>query len=124
MNYESANADIWRGDGECRHLPECPMEIHKGECCYDDPLFGFPCWCDTLRACEQRVREEWYEVQSEAWGQGFHYALDKAREAVVALEQYVNIPYESPSPAMNGEQGEWVWRSHALAAIDALKEKR
>lgn len=37
------------------HLPECPMEVHKGEDLWDDPLFGFPCWCYALRAREQRV---------------------------------------------------------------------
>ena len=49
------------------HLPECPMEVHKGEDLWDDPLFGFPCWCYAIRAREQRV-------------------LDDAREAVAALD--------------------------------------
>ena len=60
-------------------------------------------------------------LASHSWDQGFASGLDAAREAVAAVEQYVNIPYESPSPAMNGEQGDWLWRRDALAAIDALR---
>ena len=48
-------------------------------------------------------------------------ALAAAREAVAAVEQYVNIPCESPSPAQEGEQGDWLMRRSALAAIDALE---
>jgi hypothetical protein len=32
----------------------------------------------------QRVREGWYEAQSEAWEQGFHHALNAARKTVLA----------------------------------------
>ena len=52
------------------HLPECPTAWMRD------------CICTELRLCEQRIREEWYEAQSEAWEQGFHHALDAAREAV------------------------------------------
>lgn len=31
------------------HLPECP---------WADRGYAFPCTCDRLRACEQRVRDE------------------------------------------------------------------
>lgn len=59
------------------HLPEC----FWGD--VDEAGNIIICICQELRACEQRVRESWYEVQSETWEQGFKYALDAAREAVV-----------------------------------------
>ena len=61
------------------HLPEC----FWGD--VDEAGNIIICICQELRACEQRVRESWYEVQSETWEQGFKYALDAAREAVSAL---------------------------------------
>ena len=76
------------------HLPECPTAWMRD------------CICTELRLCEQRIREEWYEAQSEAWEQGFHHALDAAREAV----ERVSTLFEPLGPA--------------LAAIDALREEQ
>ena len=55
------------------HLPECPTAWMRD------------CICTELRLCEQRIREEWYEVQSETWEQGYRHGLDKAREAVAKI---------------------------------------
>lgn len=103
------------------HLPECPITVHKGECCYDDPLFGFPCWCDTLRACEQRVRDEergWegaVVIARAGYEDGYAAALDAAREALDALPTEQTVK--------EGVSEFWVEINHAIAAIDALKEK-
>lgn len=66
------------------------------------------CYCDLI----SRVREEWYEAQSEAWEQGFHHGLSAARDAVAAVEM----------------GGEHFWSvgfrdgiTIALDALDALK---
>lgn len=77
------------------HLPECPVN--------NIDIAGL-CMCHELRRCEQRMREGWYEVQSETWMQGFRYALNAAREAVAALPEYR-------------------MRDTCVFAIDALKEK-
>ena len=76
------------------HLPEC--ETYRKE-------IDYVCICGLLRACEQRVREGWYEIQSETWEQGYKYALDAAQEAV----ERVSTLFEPLGPA--------------LAAIDALR---
>lgn len=90
------------------HLPECPEINEKPDwyCCEDcDPGPWDDCICDWLRACEQRVREEWYEVQSETWEQGYKYALDAARGAVARLQH-------KPGASI----------ANAVSAIDALSE--
>ena len=92
------------------HLPECPITVHKGECCYDDPLFGFPCWCDTLRACEQRV----LSLNSVALGV---LIAQRARErALDAAEEAVRATLGADERNLHAELT-------ALAAIDALREK-
>ena len=103
------------------HLPECYKEGSTDSCI-----------CDELRACEQRVREEWYEAQSEAWEQGFQYALDAAREAV-AEQKLVPLAKQGRFIITRNtklwkqrqawsELGWWDFRTSALAAIDALRE--
>lgn len=66
------------------------------------------CYCDLI----SRVREEWYEAQSEAWEQGFHHALSAARDAVAGLRP---IYYHGK------RVGDCVKRDDALAAIDGLR---
>lgn len=62
------------------------------------------CYCDLI----SRVREEWYEAQSEAWEQGFHHALSAARDAVAA-----ECSFGQTLPCSECQA--------ALAAIDALR---
>lgn len=85
------------------HLPECP---------WADRGYAFPCICDRLRACEQRVRQDERAA-----------ALYAAREAVAALEPLLDVEkgmggYDCCGCATVG----YLW-TDALAAIDALKEK-
>lgn len=45
------------------HLPECPLASDCKHDYYDEPPIqcancGEECFCDRLRACEQRVRDE------------------------------------------------------------------
>ena len=100
----TANADIMYGDGERRHLPECPKNWSvPGDCA-----------CDLLRACEQRVRQEidreaFVLDEGDPFRQAYRKGLDAAREVVTAL---FPVPrYQSEHEAI-------------LAAIDALKEER
>lgn len=95
------------------HLPECPvpaMEARHGPLHPEDAEAN--CICTELRACEERVREEWYGAQSEAWGRGFLYALDEAREVVAALRYHLSLPIDDTV----------IYRTDAIAAIDALRE--
>ena len=102
--------------GTIVHLPECkaldtmPEATRMFYSTSRQWFWEHGCICDRLRACEQRVREGWYEIQSETWEQGYKYALDAAREAVAALR-----------PKQDGwhPDGDAVLRL-ALAAIDAL----
>lgn len=82
------------------HLPECPHSNLRTV-----TFYGGYCVCLLLRVCEQRVREEWYEVQSETWEQGYKYALDAARGAVARLQH-------KPGASI----------ANAVSAIDALSE--
>ena len=105
---------------EQRHLPECPWAPH--EC--DEEMCercDRGCYCNELRACEQRVQKIAYQQglgagsdehrQHEAgFVKGYAAALDTAREAVAVI------------------RGKWVfgpriYKHEALTAIDALKEK-
>lgn len=129
-----------------RHLPECPAPagliapVPKG------------CICSALRACEQRVRKderlaavEWivdgfnkgwhvgYEVgtkATDAYGVMRDHWLDAAREAVVTVDHYRVMEcdpglekgrYDDPDPFLAGYL---IYADDALAAIDALREKR
>ena len=87
------------------HLPECgytPEQlgfggINSGIDSTQPFISGHPCICDRLRASEQRVREEWYEVQSETWEQGYKYALDAARQVVETYAQERLIKTKHPN---------------------------
>ena len=107
-----------------KHLPECGYSpgqpgfggINSGIPSTQPYLAPSPCICDRLRACEQRIRladDDYAYVagQAEADGRrrGWNEALDAAREAVAALDIGRDVRYGS--------------HVHALAAIDALREK-
>ena len=97
------------------HLPECRYVVFQQQGQIPEAVIPMGCICDRLRACEQRVREEWYEVQSETWEQGYKYAVDAAREAVAAvppIDQWVDD---------NGLVSLVYDKAEALAAIDALR---
>ena len=119
----TANADIAHGDGERRHLPECPvpaMEARHGPLHPEDAEAN--CICTELRACEERVREQGYGAQSEAWGQGFLYALDAARQAVAVTVNDPNDPaFVRTEYQCCGTSAPEYMRDDALAAIDVLR---
>ena len=87
------------------HLQECQLFL--------EPMLPAQDWCicQQLRACEQRVREEWYEAQSEAWDQGYMYGLRKAVQII------------KDQPTKRQEYWVYIRRNETLAAIDALREK-
>ena len=73
------------------HLPECPLEVHKGEDLWDDPLFGFPCWCHSLRVCEQRVLDAAREaVEALDIGRDVRFSVDVKADALDAIEALKN----------------------------------
>lgn len=113
------------------------MRNHLPECWFSDPEKvpavavndGWPCICDRLRACEQRVNSSnltlWDRTQEQsqhmitsglgiAWKDGFKEGLDAAREAVEAVDP--------PSEAYD----DWHPKGKrlALSAIDTLREER
>lgn len=97
----TANADMTPTVGDRRHLPEC-----------DTPHNGLlPCICESLRACEQRVRYErhWMADWTAGNKQGWADALDAAREAV----------WKSIRPGSDAFSQ--LVLANALAAIDALR---
>ena len=98
------------------HLPECPTAWMRD------------CICTELRLCEPRIREEWYEAQSEAWEQGFHHALNAAREAVLAYADETHKHVGDPFEICRLDEGDRCNTTAALRAvanrIDALREGR
>lgn len=88
------------------HLPECPA-LDLEQPAY--PVMRDNCYCDRLRACEQRVAKEYRnrEMNGLAWTDGYDHGAQAAREAVQNLTA--------------GEQVA-LYRDYALAAIDALTE--
>ena len=102
------------------HLPECAVLRPA------DNYYGGACICPSLRACEQRVRDEALKAeylryeeaairdQDAAYRKGYAAALDAAREAVAALSVIDDLNLDVP---------EVIRRVHALAAIDTLREE-
>ena len=86
------------------HLPECHTSMIP-----DFHNERWICICPALRACEERVREEWYEAQSEAWDQGYMYGLRKAVQII------------KDQPTKRQEYWVYIRRNETLAAIDALR---
>ena len=109
------------------HLPECAVLRPA------DNYYGGACICPSLRACEQRVRDEALKAeylryeeaairdQDAAYRKGYAAALDAAREAVAAKAMH--------SPKCFALLPDFDERdcncavAYSIAAIDALKEK-
>lgn len=89
------------------HLPECwcaarcPKYVGATCPCRD-------CICDELRACEQRVNDEW--VRDYGGHRAFALGVQAAREAVAG----VGVRKDTSNDM----------RVQALAAIDALREEK
>ena len=84
------------------HLPECPMLDERYP---KHPLENCD-YCNMLRACEQRVNDEW--VRDYGGHRAFALGVQAAREAVAAAPgAYSGYPL--------------IERVKALAAIDALR---
>lgn len=81
------------------HLPECKRA--------EDRYAMAACICDRLRACEQRVNDEW--VRDYGGHRAFALGVQAAREAVAAVGVRKDTSHDM--------------RVQALAAIDSLKEK-
>lgn len=96
--------------GTIAHLPECWFSDPKKvpAVAVND---GWPCICDRLRACEQRVLKDLVPNLTLADMQGYNRALTAAREAV----RHVLGPMDTDDPGQ---------RDAALAAIDALRGDR
>ena len=71
------------------HLPECPWAPHD---CDEDMCERCDrgCFCNELRACEDRVRtSDFYSaISGEHFKRGHAAGLNAAREAVSALPEY------------------------------------
>jgi hypothetical protein len=105
------------------HLPECP---------WADRGFAFPCICDRLRACEQRVRDEDQRilikhgaeqfVRGERIGKAMGHAagVQAARDAVARKAE--RGPLYSVRNSGSAQYGFDAMARHALAAIDALRD--
>lgn len=90
------------------HLPECP---------WADRGYAFPCICDRLRSCEQRVLLEdddyaYVAAQAEAEGRrrGWNEALETARERIMRL------PYEIDDEIL-------IDRDEVIGWIDGLRQE-
>jgi hypothetical protein len=82
------------------------------------------CICSTLRVCEKRVTayerswENAVTIVRAGYRDGYDAALSDAREAVLGAGSIdVSSGRELDRPAW------YLWMGHALAALDALKEK-
>ena len=102
------------------HLPECAVSVAL-------PGTFTSCICDELRACEQRMLDD--DVPAAAYhGQrgyetGYADALAAALRAVDAISASYKIKgqYETYDSYNEGRAD---FKDLAVAAIDALKEKR
>jgi hypothetical protein len=96
------------------HLPECQPKTAP-----EPPLI---CICPELVSCEERVRESWYEVQSETWVQGYAAALSAVREAVEAIPAPYKMreDYETFGPYHEGKAD---MKDLCISAIDALNNR-
>lgn len=82
------------------HLPECLLpDFYKGV---------WVCICKQLRACEQRVRDEWPQRVNEQTHAMYAAGVQAAREAVAALD----YPHIGGSVVIQLDD--------ALSAIDGL----
>ena len=98
------------------HLPECFALMCKcDETHFKSIDCDLCCICDRLRACESRIRSGYADTYTE----GIAAGLDAVREAIESLPVAISSYYPDDSLRDVG-----FWRSSALAAIDALREKR
>lgn len=114
--------------GTIVHLPECPLASDCKHDYYDEPPIqcancGEECFCDQLRACEQRIKQSitglsWY---SKARWTGYYEGIDAAREAVAKEAEHGPLYFVRNSG--DAQRGWDAMSRHALAAIDALREK-
>lgn len=111
------------------------MTEHVLECRWESQR----CICDELRACEQRAYNEKHHdpgtrcdgCHSFGYDEGYAAGLDAARDAVAALPHEDGCcskgcacqTREKPEPCDLSCNCSFWWMGHALAAIDALKEK-
>lgn len=112
------------------HLPECNCTC--SDWCGSLTVCTY-CICDKLRACEQRVREEFpaalsaTSVQSMSiYGQGLREGFLSALDAAEAAVEAIHAPYKEPGdPVTYGPyaEGKADMQDLAVAAIAALKEK-
>ena len=96
------------------HLPECGAN--------DGSMF---CICDALRACEQRSYTLGIEVgKHDGWIAGHAAGVQAAREAVADLTPFVFAYQTWISGDYGYDEGPWVKKENALAAIEALGGER
>lgn len=110
------------------HLPECPWAPHD---CDEDMCERCDrgCYCNELRACEQRMDDRWEKFSHDQFDAGYAAGVDAAREAVAALDAYYAIEECQGNPLEKGDpedpdpwkQGHLIERDEALAAINALR---
>ena len=111
------------------HLPECPQfcdgqppKCRGGDCTLCDEV---DCYCDRLRACEQRVRREALGelVQDyKTWDRGYAVALNAAEAAVEAIPAPYKVEGDH-STYDSYHEGKADMQDLAVSAIHALKEK-
>lgn len=91
------------------------MSDHLPECIYGTPSVRTEdcIFCSSLRACEQRVNDEW--VRDYGGHRAFALGVQAAREAVAAIEHWAS--YNTTDDATYQ-----TYAGDPLAAIDALKE--
>ena len=109
------------------------MSEHLPECWFHDPAKtpsvavndGWPCICDRLSACEQRVRDEHSEVDAyRGWVKGYVAGVQAAREAVASLEPLLDRhKNEGGYDCCGCVTPGYLW-TDALDAIDALREDK
>ena len=95
------------------HLPECSYTPGIWYSLDDD------CICDALRACEQRVNDEW--VRDYGGHRAFALGVQAAREAVVALTPRLDVEKYKGGYDCCGCSTTYDLMEDALAAIDALR---
>ena len=112
------------------HLPECPWAPHD---CDEDlcERCDRGCYCNELRACEERAWKIAYVAYGQGlgagsdehrqheigWIKGYDAALDAARKAVADLRGCIGTDG-------SGDGTVWVEKFDALSAIDALRKEK
>ena len=96
------------------HLPECESWMDPAGVSYDADGNRNVCICAPLRACEQRLEDEWLgkynAAEQRGYDAGFRNGVQAARQAMAAF----------PGRAIMDDSS-YIHRAGALAAIDALR---